>query len=156
MVSIHSSKLSSSSETLLPHNAHFIPTLDIHLPSSQKIPATGIIDYGATDIYFAADAPIVNIELSSPIVKVGTATGQTEQYPGTRDLNLPQLPSGLLIKGHIIPGLRHTLIGVGPLCDADCTVTFTRETVIIQDTRGTPVLTRWREDSGPRLLRIAL
>ena len=55
-----------------------------------------------------------------------------------------------------MPGFRHTLIGVGPLCDADCTVTFTREAVIVQDTRGTPVLTGWRKNSGPRLYRIAL
>ena len=53
-------------------------------------------------------------------------------------------------------GFRHTLIGVGPLCDADCTFTFTREAVIIRDTRGMPVLTGWRECSGPRLWRISL
>ena len=40
-----------------------------------------------------------------------------------------------------MPGFRHTLIWVGPLHDADCTVTFTREAVIVLDTRGTPVLT---------------
>ena len=55
-----------------------------------------------------------------------------------------------------MPGFRHTLIGVGPLCDADCTVTFTRAEVIVRDARGIPVLTGWREHSGPRLLIIAL
>ena len=48
-----------------------------------------------------------------------------------------------------MPGFRNTLIGLGPLCDADCTVTFTHEALIVQDTRGTPVLTGWREASGP-------
>ena len=89
-------------------------------------------------------------------VKVGTATGQTQHSTGTGYLNLPQLPSGFLIKGHIMPGFCHTLIGVDPLCDADCTVTFTCEAVIVQDTQGTPVLTGWREASGPQLWRIAL
>ena len=107
-------------------------------------------------MYFAADAPIVNINLSAPAVKVGTATGQKQQSTGTGDLNLPQLPSGLPITGHIMPGFRHTLIWVGPLCDAGCTVTFTRESVIVRDTRGTPVFTGCREDSGPRFWRIAL
>ena len=108
------------------------------------------------DIYFAAYAPIVNVNLSSPSVKEGTATGQTQQSTGTGGLNLPQLPSGFPLTGHIIPGFSHTLIGVGPLCDADCTVTFTHESVIVRDMRGTPVLTRWRENSGPRLWIIAL
>ena len=55
-----------------------------------------------------------------------------------------------------MPGFRHTLIGLSPLCDADCTVTFTHEAVIVRDQQGTPVLTGWREASGPRLWRIAL
>ena len=131
MLSIHSSKLSHSSETLLPHNSHFSTTLDIPLPSSQNIPATGIFDYVATDIYFAADAPIVNVNFSAPTIKVGTATGQTQQSTGTGGLNLTQLPSGLPITGHIMLGFRHTLIGVGPLYNSNCTVTFTREAVIV-------------------------
>ena len=55
-----------------------------------------------------------------------------------------------------MPGFRHTLIEVGPLCDADCTVTFTRAAAIVRDARGTPVLKGWRKNSGPRLCRIAL
>ena len=55
-----------------------------------------------------------------------------------------------------MPGFCHTLIGVGPLCDAYFTVTFTCETVIVRDTCSTPVLTGWRENSGPRLWRISL
>ena len=53
-------------------------------------------------------------------------------------------------------GFRHTLIRVGPLCDAYCTFTLTCEAVITRDTRGTPVLTVWREASGPQLWRITL
>ena len=55
-----------------------------------------------------------------------------------------------------MPGFHHTLIVVGPLHDADCTVIFTRAAVIVRDARGTPVLKGWRENSGPRLWRIAL
>ena len=84
---------------------------------------------------------MVNVNLSASTIKVGTATGQTQKSNGTGDLNLPHLPSGFLITGNIIPGFRNTLIGVDPLCDAKCTVTFTREAVIVQDTRVAPVLT---------------
>ena len=55
-----------------------------------------------------------------------------------------------------MPGFQHTLIGVGTLCDADCTVTFTCGAVIVRYERGIPVLTGWREQSGPHLWRIAL
>ena len=55
-----------------------------------------------------------------------------------------------------MPCFRHTLIGVVPLCDSDYTVTFTREAVIVRYQQGMPVLTGWREASGPQLWRIAL
>ena len=55
-----------------------------------------------------------------------------------------------------MPGFRHTLIGVGPLCDADRAVNFTREAVIIRNNQGIAVLTGWREAMEPRLWRIAL
>ena len=50
----------------------------------------------------------------------------------------------------MMPGFHNTLIRVGPLFDADCTVTFTLEELIVQDKRGKPVLTGWRENTGPR------
>ena len=108
------------------------------------------------DIYFSADAPIVNVDLSAPKVTVGTVTGQSQQSTVTGELNFPKIASGFRVTGHIVPGFRHTLIGVGPLCDADCTVTFTRAVVIVRDARGMPVLTGWRKNSGPQLCRIAL
>ena len=45
---------------------------------------------------------------------------------------------------------------MGPLCDADCAVTFTCEAVIIRDKQVTAVLTGWREPTEPRLWRISL
>ena len=53
-------------------------------------------------------------------------------------------------------GFRRTLIWVGPLCDEDYTVTFTRLAVTKRDAPGTPVLTGWHENSGPRIWRIDL
>ena len=45
---------------------------------------------------------------------------------------------------------------MGPLCDADCAVTFTREAVIVRDKQGTSVLNGWREATGTRLWQIYL
>ena len=106
--------------------------------------------------YFSNDAPIVNIDLSAPKFTVGTVTGQSQQSKGTGELNFPKLPSKFPVTGHIMLGLRHTLIRVGPLCDVKCTVKFTRAAVVVRDARGMPVLTGWRENSRPRLWRIAL
>ena len=91
-------------------------------------------------IYYSTDSPIVNIYRSTPQVTVGTANGQSQNPTGTGELNLPKLPYGFPVTGHIMPGFRHTLKGVGPLCDADCTVTFTRVVVIVRDSCGIPVL----------------
>ena len=66
------------------------------------------------------------------------------------------MPANFPVTGHIMPGFRHTLIGVGLLCDADCTVTFTSAAVVVRYLHGNPVLTGWIEQSGPRLCRIAL
>ena len=158
-------------DKLLTHTSNFSPTLDIEtlISPSIKVPAnhtlqqrvllilkTGINDSGTTDIYFSTDAPVVNIDRSAPKVTVSTATGQTQQSTRTGYLALPHLPLGFPSKGQLMPGFRHTLIWVGPLCDTDCAVTFTREAVIVHYNQGISVLTGWREATGPRLWRIAL
>ena len=94
---------------------------------------------------------MVNIDRSAPKVTLGKATGQSQNSTGTGELNLPKLPSGFPVTRHIMSGFRHTLIRVCPLCDADCTVTFTRVDVIVRDAQGSPVLTGWKNQSGPRL-----
>ena len=90
-VSIISKTNTSSNKLLTPH-AKFSTNLDKSLPSSPDTTATGIVDSGATDIYFSTNAPIVNIDLLAPKVKVGTETGKTQQSTGTGDLDLPHLP----------------------------------------------------------------
>ena len=99
---------------------------------------------------------MVNIDCTAPKVTVGTATGQTQISTGTGELNLPKLPATFLVTGHIMPGFRLTLIGVGPLCDSDCTVTFTSAAVLVRDPHGNPVLKGCREQSDLRLWRISL
>ena len=99
---------------------------------------------------------MVNIDSAAPKVTVGTATGKTQQSTGNGDLALPHIPPGIPLKGHLMPGFRHTLIGLSPLCNAKCTVTFTYEAVIVRENHGTAVLTGWREATGTRLWQIYL
>ena len=162
----------SEIDKLFNHTANFSSTLDIAtltLPNISKVQsnhtcqqcalptnATGIVDSGATDIYFATDAHVFNIDCAAPKVTVGTEKGQTQQSAGAGNLALPHIPSEFPIKGRLIPGFRHTLIGVGPLCDDNCTVTFTRKAFVVRNKQGTAVLTGWSESTGPRLCRIEL
>ena len=99
---------------------------------------------------------MANIDHAAPKVKVGTAKGQAKKSAGTVNLALTHLPLDFPIKWHLMPGFRHTLIGVGDLCDADCAVTFTHEAVIVRKNHGTAVITGWCEATGLRIWLIDL
>ena len=58
--------------------------------------------------------------------------------------------------GYIMPSFTNTIIGVGPICDADCTVVFTKKYVTVISTKGKAILTGWREKKMPRLCRFSL
>ena len=58
--------------------------------------------------------------------------------------------------GHIMPGFRHNLLGIGNLYDKDCRVVFTKRSVVIYDKTNKPFLTGWREADGAKLWRILL
>ena len=50
------------------------------------------------------------------------------------NLHIPQLAADLPTKGYIMPAFTNTLIGVGPICDANCTVVFKKKDVIVLST----------------------
>ena len=55
-----------------------------------------------------------------------------------------------------MPSFHHNLIGLGPICDADCKVIFTKNNVILYEQGGSPILTGWREKKRACLWCIAL
>ena len=55
-----------------------------------------------------------------------------------------------------MPSFTNMLVGVGPICNADCTVVFTKQDVTVLSPKGKPILTGWRETKLPRLWRFAL
>ena len=75
---------------------------------------------------------------------------------GTCDLVIPQLPSGLTTTGHIMPSFQENLVGVGPVCDANCTVKILKHTVNIYSPNGTPTIKGCHETDGPFLWRMSL
>ena len=55
-----------------------------------------------------------------------------------------------------MPTFTNTLVGIGPICNAGCTVTFTSKDVTVYSARGLPILTGWRETHMPKMWRLAL
>ena len=87
-------------------------------------------------------------------IHVGTAVGHAVESAASCNLPLPDIPPDLF--GHIMPGFKHNLLGIGNLCDKDCRVVFTKRSVVICDKTNRPFLTGWREANRAKLWRISL
>ena len=55
-----------------------------------------------------------------------------------------------------MPVFNHTLLVVVPICNAGCTVTFSRDAIVVRDATNRTILTGWRKEQAPYLWRIAL
>ena len=73
-------------------------------------------------------------------IRVGTANGQVANSTTMATLPIPQVKAYFPTKGYIMPTFTNTLIGVGPICDADCTVVFKKEDVTVLSPKGEPIL----------------
>ena len=90
------------------------------------------MDSGATRLYIAPDTPHGPPDTRSATIKVVTANAQVEMSAEKATLIITQLASDFPTTGYIMPSFINTLIGVGPICDANCTVVFNKkdETVL--------------------------
>ena len=46
---------------------------------------------------------------------------------------------------------KHTLIGIGRICDADGKIVFTKQAVVVYDQQQQPIITGWQEHTGAKL-----
>ncbi len=101
-------------------------------PPPNILPShTGIDDSGATDFYFAPDAPVTNYNAQTPTVGVRVANGWPERSVVSATLaSVPSLPQAAM-SGHVIPSFPHTLIGLGPFADLGCNFFFTKTSVAV-------------------------
>ena len=102
---------------------------------------TGVVDSGATHLYISPTAPHVPPDTSTPKICAGTATGHVESSLATVSLPILQLEADFLNTGYIMPSFTNTLVGVGTICDADCTVLFAKHDVTVFSPEGNPILT---------------
>ena len=98
---------------------------------------------------------MTNIDLTAPKVYVGTATGDRKESSASADIGLSTLPPGSKA-GHIMPSFAHSLVGIGPICDADCKVLFSKHDVIVYNKDHKPILRGWREKTAAKLWRFSL
>ena len=75
-------------------------------------------------MYIAPNAPSVQMNTTAKKIRVETANGQVACSIAKATLPIPQLDAGFPTKGYIMPTFTNTLIGVGPICDANCIVVF--------------------------------
>ena len=85
------------------------------------------MDSGATHLYIAPIAPHGPPDNSAAKIKVDTANGQVETSAAKATLPIPQLAADFPTTGYIMPYFTDTLIGVGSICDANCTVVFNKK-----------------------------
>ena len=104
---------------------------------------TGIVDSGATRLYIASNAPHGPLYISASIIIVGTANVQVEISTAKATLSIPQLAVDFPTTGYIMPTFTNTLIGIGPICDANCTVVFKKQDFTLISPEGKPILQGW-------------
>jgi len=69
--------------------------------------------------------------------------------------SVPSLPQASIM-GHVMPAFPHTLIGLGPFADLGCKIVFIKSSVTVFHPDGHPLLSGWRDETGPRLWHFPL
>ena len=115
-----------------------------------------MVDSGAMHIYIAPSAPHGHPNTTSTTITVGTAIGKMVKSTATATLPIPQSTEDFPTTGYIMPSFTNTVIGVGPIYDEDCRVLFTKKDVVVISHEGKTILTRWRENTLPKLWRFSL
>ena len=102
-------------------------------------------------MYYASDTPITNTNATAPKVQVGTTNNQMAHSTGTDETTIPQLFHTFPTTGHIMLTFKYTLIGIIPIYDADCTVTFSKCDVTVFALDITPILVGWLETTDAKI-----
>ena len=96
----------------------------------------GIVYSGATHLYISLSAPHGHPDTKATPITVGTVNGKMVKSAAKATLPIPQLAAEFPTTGYIMPSFNNTLIGAGPICDADCKVLLTKKDVVVILTEG--------------------
>ena len=114
------------------------------------------MDSGASGIYYIPTAPVDNLNLAAPQIRVGTDSGGLAYSLASAQVALSQIPSYFTESFHVIADLNHYLMGLGSICDAECSVHFHKFTVKIYDSQGIPLIQVWQDKKIANLRRFSL
>ena len=114
-----------------------------------------VIYLGASNIYLTINAPKQQVDSNAPTVRIDTADRTPQVSSASCDLALPHLPANFPKSGHVMSGFTENLVGIGAMCDAGYTVTFSASVVTIYNQHGTPFIHEWRDQNGPRIWRMS-
>lgn len=112
-------------------------------------PSHAIADTGATSIFVMDGVDVDNKRVAIRPLTINLPDGRKVKSTHVCDINIPGLPT--VLTGHVVPHLAvASLIGIRPLCNAGCTVTFDRNkcdvvfngNVILQGTKD-PATDLW-------------
>jgi hypothetical protein len=94
---------------------------------ANTIKRLAILDSGATSHYLTTNTPATNILPTTMPIIAHIPNSKRVHSTHTCTLNIPSLPPGAQ-SAHIIPGLAShlLLLSVVTMCNAGCTVTFTK------------------------------
>ncbi len=82
-----------------------------------------IADTGATSIFVMDGVDVENKRIATKPLTINLPDGRKVKSTHVCDIDIPGLPTTLT--GHVVPHLAvASLIGICPLCNAGCTVTF--------------------------------
>ena len=112
---------------------------------------TGIPDSGATGFYYSQDALVTDFQNNGSTTVVGTATGQFHTSTTTARHQIPNLPDNFPRTDYVLPAFQDMLLGLGTICDADCTVLFDKRAVTICNKAGLLIISSWRDRHVPHL-----
>jgi hypothetical protein len=113
---------------------------------------TGIANSGSNGHYFAPDAPVANY---NP-VGVRVANGYLKCSVASATFASATLLPLVASSGHVMPNFPHTLIGLRPFANQECTILFTQTSVIVYHPDGHPILLGWQDETGPHLWHFPL
>jgi hypothetical protein len=122
--------------------------------NAATIKQWAILNSRATSHILTTEAPATNIALAAVPLIARLPNGDKVQLTHTCTLDLPDLLAGAQA-AHILPGLAsHLLLSVVTMCNAACTVTFTKINCIISYPdctiiHGKKVHPHWYVDGAP-------
>ena len=121
----------------------FYSTTSEQLHAITIAPSHAIADTGATSIFVMDGVDVENKRVAIRPLTINLPDGRKVKSTHVCDIVIPGLPT--VLTGHVVPHLAvASLIGIRPLCNAGCTVTFDKDKCDVEF-NGTVILQGFKD-----------